>query len=683
MSFKFFIITLMIGLYSLKRANAQVETNLVIERIIESIADRVGEDFDYAELTERLNSYQKHPININKTNSEQLAELIILTPVQINALLNHIKENGNILELVELQIIEGFDLETIRKLTPFISVYPYNALTDIANGSLKKGNHDVMLRFGQIIEPQYGYQISDTAKVNSYLGSPTRVLLRYRYNYGANLSASINMEKDAGEQFISGRQIRGFDFYSGNVFLKNAGRFTKVIVGDYSLQFGQGLSLWSGLGIGKGAEVASSAKQDMGLRPYTSTNEALFFRGLAATIKIRKLLYTPFISYSDFDASLAFSKVNTAEITSFGISGLHRTQTEIANKNSASQLVFGNTIQYDAQNLDIGITAYHTSFDHTFEKGKFLYNQFDFSSKSLTNFGLNYSYTNRNNYFFGEAAHSLNSGFAFVNGILTSLSPQVSTILLYRNYDKDYHSFYNQAFSEASTAVNEKGFYSGLVIKPVSQIELSGYFDIFSFPWMKFRVDAPSKGYEFLSQLVYTFGKKLKVSARYRIQLKEENDDVEQTVNTLEEVSRQNYRLELNYKVGDDFIIRNRAEISQYRKSNSSDERGYMIFQDLIYNPIQSKFSGNLRFAIFDTPGFDTRIYAYENDVLYSYSSPAYQNRGLRFYINGRYTVKKGVDIWAKYSITNYTNIDQIGSGLDMIQGNKRSEVKLQLRYQF
>lgn len=672
----------MVGLWG-RIAKAQVETDLIIERIIESIADRVTDDFDYTELAERLNFYQKHPININKATKEQLAELIFLTPVQIYALLNHIKENGEILELTELQSIETFDQETIRKLIPFISVKPYNSISGLEYSDLKKGNHDIMFRYGQLLERQKGYLIPDTSEKNRYLGPPSRILVRYRYNYGMNLSVSMNMEKDAGEQFVAGRQIIGFDFYSGNIFLRNAGRFAKIAIGDYSLQFGQGLSLWSGLGIGKGAELTNAAKQDMGLRSYTSVNEALFFRGIAATLKLGKLLYTPFISYSDFDARFSLSQRNEEEITSFGISGLHRTQTEKANKNSASQLIFGNALQYDGRNLDIGITAYHTMFNHTFEKGKFLYNQFAFSSGKLTNTGLHYSYAYKNSYIFGEASHSLNSGFAFINGILTSLSPDVSSILLYRNYGKNYHSFYNQAFSEGSTAVNEKGFYSGLIIKPFSKTELSAYADIFSFPWMKFRVDAPSKGYEFVSRLLFTSNKKLKLSVQYRIQLKEENDDAEQTINILQEVERRNYRLELNYKAGENLTFRNRAEVSRYRKGTASAKYGYMVFQDLIYKPVQSDFSGNLRFAIFDTSGFDTRIYAYENDVLYSYSFPAYQNSGLRFYINGRYTLKRGLDIWAKYSITNYTDLDQIGSGLDLIEGSKRSEVKLQLRYQF
>ena len=98
---------------------------------------------------------------------------------------------------------------------------------------------------------------------------------------------------------------------------------------------------------------------------------------------------------------------------------------------------------------------------------------------------------------------------------------------------------------------------------------------------------------------------------------------------------------------------------------------------------MSSKISGNLRFAIFDTEGFNSRIYAYENDVLYSYSVPAYQGRGLRCYLNGRYTISRGLDIWLRYALLSYTDQQTIGTGLDKIEGNKRSDIKLQVRYQF
>mgnify|MGYP003297920873 CR=1 FL=1 len=163
---------------------------------------------------------------------------------------------------------------------------------------------------------------------------------------------------------------------------------------------------------------------------------------------------------------------------------------------------------------------------------------------------------------------------------------------------------------------------------------------------------------------------------------KEENDDFLNTINTLEQVCKQSGRLEIEYKITSGITLRNRFEVSDYKKSKIN-EVGFLAYQDLIYDPLQSKFSGNIRFAVFNTPGFDSRIYAYENDVLYSYSVLAYQHSGIRFYFNGRLQLRRDVDMWMKYSLSSYSNLDKIGSGLDEITGSHRSEIKLQFRYQF
>ncbi|MBC7913474.1 MAG: hypothetical protein H7Y07_05055, partial [Pyrinomonadaceae bacterium] len=468
----------------------------------------------------------------------------------------------------------------------------------------------------------------------------------------------------------------------GNISYKNNGALQKLIIGDYSLQFGQGLSMWTGLGFGKGAAIASVTKNNIGLKPYTSTNELLFLRGAAAAIKWKKyFLFTPFISFRNIDAGI--QNTDTLKmVSSVSQTGFHRTVNEIANKATLHQSVYGLNVQYSQKGFRLGATGYQTRFDMPIAPGKFQYNRYDFEGRNLMNIGMFYAYNWRNMYLFGEAAHSLNQGSAFVNGLMASVSSSVSVILLHRNYQRNYQSFFNQALAESSNAVNEKGFYTGITISPNKKIEWSFYADLFRFPWLKFRVDAPSSGHEVLSQLLFSPSRKMKICLRYKLESKQENEGLETGLSFLEGVKKQNYRLELSYKISDDFQLRNRVELTQYKKANAT-ESGNMVFQDLIYSPLKSAFTANLRFALFDTPGFNSRIYAFENDVLYSYSMPAYQNKGMRFYVNGRYQVNKSTDICFRYAITSYTDLNSIGSGLDKIEGNKKSDIKMQARFLF
>jgi len=501
---------------------------------------------------------------------------------------------------------------------------------------------------------------------------------RYRFNFSNIFFASVNLEKDAGEPLSFSNGGRGFDFYSANISYKGTGIIRKVIAGDYALQFGQGLSMWAGAGFGKGANLGTIAKQDLGLRPYSSVNESLFMRGISATFGLRKFSFTPFYSGKRIDAGIAESNL---EISSLQLSGLHRTKTEIFNKNAVSQRVYGANAQYLNRDLNAGLTAYYTRFSIPFANGKALYQQYNFKGEILNNLSLNYSYTFKSSYVFGEVAHSLNSGFAFINGFISSIASPVSLVLFYRNYEKDYHSFFNQGIAEASNAVNERGLYSGLAIKFNKGLELYTYSDFFRFPWLKFRADAPSSGYEFFTQISYTPDKLFKLTGRFRQQIREEN--AEDSGSGLEIVDKQDLRLELSYKISHNFSIRNRAEIVRYRKGTLNPEFGFLSFQDIIYEPMGSKISGNVRFAIFETSGFNTRIYSYENDVLYSYSVPAYQGKGIRFYFNGRYKISGGTDLWFRYALSSYPGQETVGNGGDLINGNKRSDIRVQLRFQF
>jgi hypothetical protein len=89
-------------------------------------------------------------------------------------------------------------------------------------------------------------------------------------------------------------------------------------------------------------------------------------------------------------------------------------------------------------------------------------------------------------------------------------------------------------------------------------------------------------------------------------------------------------------------------------------------------------WSGVIRLQYFETAGYNSRIYAYENDVLYSYSIPALFDKGFRYYLTLSYKVGKNFTCWIRCSQTVYRDKNSIGSGTDEIAGNKKTEIKIQ-----
>ncbi|WP_449438585.1 helix-hairpin-helix domain-containing protein [Pedobacter steynii] len=663
---------------SLSFFNVKAQEDSLIKDIIESFAENLSDDYDLSELTERLTYYRKHPIDLNQTKPEELKDLIFLSPLQISNFFNHLKINGKLLDILELQGIEGFDLQTITNLMLFAIAKAPLPISEMSYKELvKKGQNDLIFRYGRLIQTQKGFKDLPGSR---YLGTPDKLLLRYRYTYSNTLSASLVAEKDAGEHLTNNKT--GVDHLSGNVAFYKLGRVKKLVLGDYSLQFGQGLALWSGFAFGKGPDVTSVASKDLGLRPYSSSNEASFFRGIAGTVNLAQNIdINTFISLRQRDASLKTSDGRTT-LQNIGISGLHRTKTELKNQRSLEQFIYGGVLQCTTNNLNLGLVAYQSAYQHEFVTGNALYNKYAFTGKKLTNTGFHYSYTFKNIYFYGETAHSLTTGWAVVNGAMASLSKQVSAVLLHRNYDKDYHSFFSNGVGEGTEINNEKGWYAGLNYAPSKQWTFSVYGDYFKFPWLKYRVDSASSGYETLGQVAYTPTKTFKALARYKREIKPQNANAGSNYPYLLDVSKENYRIECNWQLNKKLGFQQRAELVHYKKG-TIDEVGYLVYQDINYRPLSSKLTGNIRLAYFNTPSYNSRVYAYEDDVLYGSGFGVYSGKGTRTFANIRWRVLRKMDVWGRYAIFLYKDVDKIGSGLDEIEGNKKSDFKIQVRYQF
>ncbi|WP_262249247.1 helix-hairpin-helix domain-containing protein [Parapedobacter soli] len=662
---------------------AQTEVDAVVERMTEFVAEELGEDFDFSALSERLYFYLQFPIDLNQTDGSELRELQFVPELFINNLLEHRRRSGQFIDVHELQAIDGLDIELLRLLLPYITVSSSSSLSEVGVGELLQvGTHDVMVRYGRTLQQRQGYTVTDTSR-SRYLGTPDQVLIRYRYRYGQDLQIALNMEKDAGESFFGGAQRYGFDFYSGSIYIRNQGKFQNIVVGDYALQFGQGVSMWGGLGFGKGALVQGVAKQATGLRPYTSSNEVSFLRGGAATLSLGRLAVTPFFSWRHLDGSVSRKDEGQFVTGSIGQTGLHRTPTEVANRHAVQQWVSGANLLYQHARLQVGVLSYYTHFDTAIEPQDVLRNRYVFRGNALWNSSVYYNHSWRGVYLFGEVAHSHGSGVAFTQGLIATLHNHLSVALHYRNYQRNYHSFFSQAVAAGSGVANERGFYSGLVYHPSRQVEWIVYTDFFQFPWLRYRVDVPSQGTDILTQFTYTWYKKAHISVRYRYRKQQENLETAQPHRFVADKYRQQVRISGQYKLDDRWTMRNRVELLHYQKESEGSELGLMGYHDVIYKPLSGKISGNIRLAVFATPSYNSRIYAYENDVLYGYSFPMYHNNGIRTYANARYRIGRQVDIWLRYATFIYRGVDEVGSGLDVIAGNRRSDVKLQLRWQF
>lgn len=677
----------------------EVDEESLIQRRIETIAEQMGEgdeNLDFNTLLDDLLYFSEHPININNKTANELAQLPMLDDIAIANLMSHIDAHGKLLNIYELQSVDGFTLPLIKQIEPFIKVSDNPDATSFSfKEMMKEGSHELILRYQQVLNAQEGYapiedSLLEASPNKRYLGSPQKYYARYRFKYSNKISWGLTMEKDAGEEFFKGSMKQGFDFYSGHLFVSNMGVLKAAALGDFQAQFGQGLVFWSGLAFGKSSDGVSIKRNAQGLRPYTSVDENRFLRGGGTTLKFGKFEVTAFGSYKLMDANVSATTDTLTEqeetISSIFSSGFHRTPGELEDRQSITEAVYGGNVSFKSRRLSIGVTAVGYQFSKNLRRSDALYNIHEFAGKQNSNYGLDYSYIWKNFHFFGEFALSQNLGFATINGLFMTLDPKVTITAMVRHLQPKYQALYANAVTENSRINNETGFYLGFNTNPIKNWYLNGYFDVFRFPWLRYQANSPSIGYETIAQLIFRPSKTLEIYFRYRLknkQITESSAYSEAPIRGVEDELRNYYRLNLSYSLGKSIQLKNRVEYTRYKRGDRDVEQGFMIYQDITYKPLSFPVSFSARLAYFDTESYNARIYVYESDVLYAYSFPSYYYRGMKAYLVLRYRIIRNIDAWVRVSNLFYSNRDKIGSSLETINGKSRTDIKVQLRFKF
>lgn len=686
-------ILLFFSLLSVQFSWAQ-EKNDIIQQRVEFIAEQLeSESIDLTNIIEQLNYFFDHPLNLNSATQEDLQSFGILSDVQINDVLLHRKLFGKFISIYELQSLAYWDLATIQLAMPFIRVD--DKLDQVHVGlkeAFREGNFEAYFRYQRTLEDKAGYEdVSDSvlqASNSYYHGNADRYYTRLRFSYQSNMSIGVTGEKDPGEEFFRGSQKQGFDFYSAHAFYKGGKYLRSVAIGDYQVQVGQGLNVWTGYAFGKTADASNVKKSANSLRPYTSVDEARFLRGAAVQVGVGDFSLLAFGSYKKVDGNVSIEDSlvqDEAIVESINLGGFHRTNSEIERKHSLGEIVTGANLQYVTRSLQIGVAGVYQGYESPFIKDTVPYNQYDFRGKSTTSLSADYSWVLRNFNFFGEFSMSSHSkGFATLNGVLFSPDSRASMSVLYRHFSKDYTSFYNNAFSEGSRTQNETGLYTGLRLQLAPYLSVNAYVDIFRFPWLKYQVDGPSQGHEILVQPSYKPNKKLEIYARFREQLRQKNSRLSDgSVTPLEDVTQRNYRLNISYQVMEGLQLKSRIEFTTLDRASSGREKGMSFTQDIIIRPKSWPCDIALRYALFDTDSYDTRIYTYENNALYVFSSPSYYYQGSRAYVMVRWSFLRHFDLWARYGISIFSDRTSQGSGSEEIIGNTKTDLTIQLRVKF
>ena len=134
------------------------------------------------------------------------------------------------------------------------------------------------------------------------------------------------------------------------------------------------------------------------------------------------------------------------------------------------------------------------------------------------------------------------------------------------------------------------------------------------------------------------------------------------------------------YNQSKNLLIKNKSFFHFLDKKNEVSQDNTIVAVENGHKWIQK----NNKFLVGLNAGVkNQRIYSFESDLLYSFFIPFFQDEGFRYYLNLRYNWNYHLSTEFRIARTDFFDIDEIGSGNNLISGNSRTDVKVQVRYRF
>ncbi|KAB1499960.1 MULTISPECIES: helix-hairpin-helix domain-containing protein [Butyricimonas] len=658
-----------------------------IEKLLETNDIESSEDY-YEDMINSLIRLSAQPINLNSAGFDSLKMLFFLSDAQIDNLLDFRKKHGPFTHPNELLLVTGISQQDLSNIKPFIRIGTYTP----EKQSRYHLSQEILARLKMTRPKQAGYKKYSrkaflyekdylAKKQSRFQGPPVGTLLKYKISNQQHWQGGLTLENDPGENYFSKSQKTGFDFLSAHACYTPGKIIHRIIVGDYKLQWGQGLLAWSGYSSGKSTSTLSNEKSGNGIAPYTSTDENRYLRGMAVSLHPTRTITTEiFVSYKKTDGNLADLDTlspKTVQTATLYETGYHRNLSECEKKHNLKEFTTGLSTHLNHRYFRIGVQLLHYNFSPALTIGKAAYQQYNETGHQRTLVSVDYKTGGYHFYLFGETARSDNGTWATVNGLRYSGIPRFALCALYRHYDKGYHSHYNSGFAEYSNTTNEEGLYLGLESTPFRSLKINAYYDRFRFFSPRYQATIPGNGQEIVGDVTFNRSR-WDCSFRFKHEEKPEDD---KTGENLQSVSRikQEYRLQFTYSICEQLKSRTRTSYTRYMKKEKH-EGGYLLYQDLMYSSLQTNLKAQFRFAYFDTDSYNTRIYAYENNVLYGYSFPALYDRGFRSYLNLNWKPFTLITLYLKAGLTYYPDKSTISSSLTQVNDNKLFDLSFQIR---
>ncbi len=621
---------------------------------LQDLLDHAESEVNIEQLLDLMEQLKSSNILINEADEGDLRQLPWLKTFDVQAILIYRRDKGAILSLQKLESIIG--KEKTASIAPYIrfkkehpSRLASKAMAIDVDGSLYS-------RLMWETTPRKG--ILD----GKYAGENYKLYHRLQFS-APHLKASLLQEKDIGEPDAA-------DFTSLSINATDVGVIKSAVLGNYKLNFAQGLLIGQGRYYAKGSDPSGSVRlPSKQLLPYFSSSESGFLQGAAATLKLDPFEVTLFYSSNHCDALINDAGV----ITSFSTSGYHRTQLELSRKDNITETLSGANLlyHYQAGQFSGRVGGSVLAFHYPIPLDELEPSAAASTISSATLYSLQTDLSLGHASLFAEAAFSRRpDDDSWTAGAEYEILHGLSTVAAIRQYGTSYYSPFAGAFAErGSGASNEQGYYIGLIAKVSKRLSVAAYYDLFTFPLLDDHCPYPSDGND--SRFFMTWKQSPLLTWSLQLQHKEKEEQSNQGTSgdplwtVLPQITNR-CRLDCDMTLSRSVQLRSRGEVKKVVKEYLGGDQlfsGWLVYQQAGYT--SGKFGLKGRLTVFNTDDYDAAIYAYEDDLPLTSSLGMYNGRGKSLFVVATWQPLPQMKLGARYETTWYSDREAYSSGND------------------
>ena len=567
---------------------------------------------------EQIEQAKLHPIAINTASEWELQQIPGIRESLVDFLISYRRIHGYFQSKKEVKKILNLSEEDWRWFSQFITV------------KRKKRPNGIWLR-SRLSE-------ANLVRINA---ENTHSYQRLLFQTGPNSFGGVLLEKDPLEKNWADHAV--------GYFKTRLGRSASLLLGDYFLEFGQGLVFGLPYTLGKSALPDEILKKNDGIiRGDGSSLEEHFLRGGVATLTLGPTRLWLFASRAFWDARIdSTTKIAALEVT-VPHAGAH-----LFRKKALQEKMAGTRIQTVYRNISLGMSAFQSRFANPVVGLK---NQSPL--KEIRLLGIDFKTRFRILKITGEWAHQTGRGNSFNMGAQIE-TKTVHYVFGVRHYAPDFWNPHGFVFGEQGTPQNEKGWYSGFLLRLNANSRVASFLDVFIYPKISSTVVPNAAGKEWSVRWWQKWASSVRTFLNLSAKQKMNERWIMKNGWNLQKISAPRRRVRLQFvwwlHPSPKWDVKGQVQSVRVRwpgrfRKYDFGRKGFLFTQELKWRVRAAVFL-SAGWALFQTDSYGSRIYAYEPALPGQFTVKMFYGRGTRLWLRTKWKIFNAGQFSIKYSL--------------------------------